>query len=280
MNYCSIQDLRLYLQFTPIKIENDRIGIGDGVNTKFYTSYKPVVDPDYDEVVNDDVEVKVDGQVFQVLEVDCEEGCIYLVEPPPPGAQVLSSYSWHPISDQELRVAIEAAEAEIEAECGRSFKESFHEEIILLSHGNTLTLLNSPVIRVESVTIESLSGEVIEELQPSKYECYTDIGLIRLKTYYAGKPSPPWFTPSTFYVRIRYVAGYREVPGIVKQAALLLSSYHILSKISILYTTEPEYQGKISIVFKKPGEVFSRLEFLRNEIERIKKQLPKQVKVL
>jgi hypothetical protein len=280
MNYCSIEDLRRYLQFTPIKVNNDRIGVGDGVNTRFYTSYKPIIDPDYDGVVRDDVEVKVNGEVFQVLNVDSEEGCITLLDPPPTGLDVSASYSWHPVSDHELKVAIEAAEAEIDAECGRSFKESLREERIYLSYGNIITLQNTPVIRVESVIIESLSGEVIEELQPSMYECYSEPGVIRLKTYYAGKVSPPWYTPSTFYVRVRYLSGYSEIPGIVKQAALLLSSYHILSKISILYTTEPEYQGRISVVFKKPSEIFSRLEFLRGEVERIKKQLPKQIKVL
>lgn len=279
MNYCSIGDLRRYLQFTPIRVNDDIVGVGDGVKKVFHTSFRPIVDPDYDGEVGDDIEVRVGGEVFQVSSIDYDEGCITLSEPPATGLEVRVSYSWHPVSDHELKIAIEAAEAEIDSECGRSFKESLHEERIYLSHGNTISLLNAPIIKVESVIIESSSGEVIEELKPSMYECYPELGVIRLKKYYAGVVSPPWYIHSTFYVRVRYVSGYSEVPGIVKQAALLLSSYHVLSRISMLYTTEPEYQGRLSVVFKKPGEIFSRLEFLRSEVDRIKKQLPRQVKV-
>ncbi|MEM2068852.1 MAG: hypothetical protein QXY32_03885 [Nitrososphaerota archaeon] len=280
MSYCSVGDLRRFLQFTPIRVTDEKIGVGDGVTKEFHTLFKPIVDPDYDGVVIDDVEVKVGGLPVQVSSVDCDEGCISLLEPPPPGLDVTASYSWHPVSDHELKVAIDAAEGEIDSECGRSFKESLHEERVYLSHGNTISLLNTPVIRIESIIVESHNGEVLEELKPSMYECYPELGVIRLKKYCAGVVLPPWYVPTAFYVRVRYLSGYSEVPGIVKQAALLLSSYHVLSRISMLYTTEPEYQGRISMVFKKPGEIFSRLEFLRKEVERIKKNLPRQVKVL
>ena len=78
---------------------------------------------------------------------------------------------------------------------------------------------------------------------------------------------------------MRYVSGYQVIPEIVKQAATILAAYHVLNKINALLTAEPEYQGKIAIVFKSPRELTERLAFLREEVERLKRMLPRAMGV-
>ena len=282
MKYVSIKDLRSYLGFHPIKVENQALqGVADGFNREFYTQNKPLVDFDYDGEIIDDVRVLVNGAEAAVESIDEEMGKIVLASAPSSGSTVEATYYWHPFGDSELRMAVEAAEAEIDNECGREFEAQERTERILMTRGNVFHVSYTPLVSVSEIVIENVAGEVVARLNPNEYQVISsDSGLIRLKNYYAGLTSPPWYLPSRFYVKITYTGGYQTIPGIVKQATILIAAYHLLTKIAHLVTSEPEYQGKIAVAFKKPEELTNRLEYLRSEIERIKSKLPHAVEVI
>jgi len=281
MKYASIKDLRTYLGFHPIKVENESLqGVVDGSNREFYTQNKPLVDFDYDGEVIDDVKVLVNGAEVTIESIDEEMGKIVLASAPEAGSTVVATYYWHPFGDSELQMIIEAAESEIDNECGRSFEAQERTERILMTRGNVFHVSYTPIISISEVVIEDISGEEIETLSSDKYEILVaGSGLVRLKEYYAGLTSPPWYLPSRFYVKITYTGGYQTIPSIIKQATILIASYHLLTKIAHLVTTEPDYRGKISVAFKKPQELTERLEYLRTEIERVKSKLPHAIGV-
>ena len=276
MKYASVKDLRSYLGFYPIKVEGELLGRGDGSTRAFYTQYKPLVDFDYDGQIIDDVVVKVDGSPAEVEAVDELTGRIMLVEAPPQGAQVVVDYYWHPFGDRELQAAIEAAEAEIDNECGRSFEKKEHVERFLLTRGNKFAVTNTPLISVSYIRIYTPGLEFIEELPPSDY-IFSPNGIIELKKYYAGVPVKPWYLPLQILIEVKYVGGYDPIPAIVSHTATLIAAYHLLLKISSLMATEPEYQGKVALAFRKPEEITKRLEYLKAEIEDLKRKLPHRV---
>lgn len=282
MKYASIKDLRTYLGFHPIKVEDEWLsGDVDGSNREFYTQNKPLVDFDYDGEVIDDVKVLVDGSEATIESIDKETGKIVLASAPASGSTVAATYYWHPFGDSELQMAIEAAESEIDNECGRNFEAQERTERILMTRGNIFHVSYPPIISISEIAVESISGETIKTLGSDDYQVLdSETGMIRLKEYYAGLTSPPWYLPSRFYVKITYTGGYQTIPSIVKQATILIASYHLLTKIAHLITAEPEYQGKIAVAFKKPSDLTDRLEFLRSEIERVKARLPHAIEVV
>ena len=71
-----------------------------------------------------------------------------------------------------------------------------------------------------------------------------------------------------------------NLANILKQATILIASYQLLTKIAHLITSAPDYQGKVSVAFKKPRELTERLEFLRSEVERVKSKLPHAIGVV
>lgn len=279
MKYASIRDLRVYLQFYPIKVEGEVLGVADGDNAVFHTASRPIVDPDYDGRIIDDVAVRVDGEPADISDIDPEVGRIVLRRPPPVGSKITCDYYWHPLGDQEISRAIEAAEHDIDNQCGRSFEVRTVSERIYVPLGNRFTVSYTPLLRVLSLEIEGPSGEVVERLGPGDYVFQED-GLVILKRHCAGVPSPPWYLPSRFHVRITYEGGYAAIPGIVSQATVLLSSYYLLSKLSFMLTSEPEYQGKVAVAFKRAEDLTRRLEILRAEVERMIVRLPKRVAVV
>ena len=276
MKYATVRDLRGYLQFLPIKITDESLGIGDGVKKVFFTTYKPIVDFDYDNQIVDDVEVKVNGTPVVVQAVDELTGRIELQTAPPLNAGVTATYYWHPFSDSELKQAIETAEAEIDNECGRSFEKKEYVEKITMTRGNKFMVANTPLHSITYIKILGVMGDIIETLSVNDYT-YSETGIVELKKYYAGIPIKPWYLPLQFTVEIKYLGGYDTIPGIVSHATLLIASYQLLLKISHLMTIEPEYQGKVALAFKKPEEIVDRLEYLRSEIENIKRRLPHRV---
>lgn len=277
MSYISLRELRIYTGFHPIKVENEAlIGPVDGVNTVFYTVNKPVVDFDYDGAVVDDVVAKVNGSPVAVASIDPERGMLTLASPPPSGSAVTADYYWHPFGDGELTQAIEAAEAEIHAVTGQRFSQQTYTERFYVTYGNEVQLTHRPVTSVYLVRVEDAAGNG-EDLASSDYVVDTSAGVVRLRKHFAGVIRPPWYTVSQFYVTVTYTAGYASIPNNIKLAALKLATYHLLQKTVTEIESEPEYQGKLVLVFKKPEDLLARLEQLRVECERVKALLPRRV---
>lgn len=278
MKYARVKDVRIFLGFYPIKVV-DEIPDGEvsGNNKIFYTKNKPLVDGDFDE--NIDVEAKVNGEKVDVT-FDAGTGTLIFSSPPPAGAEIHVSYFWHPFSDEEIRQAIETAEIDIDNECGRSFEEKVVEEEIYMTTGNVLFLTHTPVAEIYEISIKNTQGEVVEFLSSSKYSLEPKTGRIMLFDWLAGMPVPPWYLPLKFYVYVRYRGGYKEPPALIKQITILTASKILLSKIAYMLTTEPEYQGKIAVAFKKPDEIVERFEALEAEIEKLKTKLPRRVSVI
>jgi len=276
MKYASIKDLRSYLGFHPIGVKGELLGSGDGSTRTFYTKYKPLVDFDYDGQILDDVTAKIDGEPAAIEAIDEATGKIVLQDAPSGGSQITVDYYWHPFGDRELQSVIEAAEAEIDNECARSFEKREYVERFLLTRGNTFAVGNTPLIEVKYIKVYTVGRELVEELKPGDY-IFSPNGIVELKKYCAGVPVKPWYLPLQLLIEIKYVGGYDPIPAIVSHTTILIAAYRLLLKISSLMATEPEYQDKITLAFKKPEEITKRLEYLRTEIENAKRILPHRV---
>jgi len=280
MKYLTLKEVRVFLGLLPIKVTDETLeGVVDGVNKIFYTKNKPIVDFDYDGQVIDDVSVKVNNVQASVSSLDVLTGKIELESPPAQESTITVDYYWHPFSDEELKNIIESVEDEIDNYCGRSFEQKTVRENILLTTGNVVHVSRPPIMSIISIKLYGMFGEPITTLTNDDYIVFNDEGKILLKKYQAGVPVPPWYIPSRFYVEIEYVSG-GNIPKIVKEATKIGVSLKILEKIGHMLTTQPEYQGKISVAFKTTKEVLERVESLRSEFEKIKSQLPRRVEIV
>ncbi len=102
MGYCKIQSIREQCGFQ-YKERGENIGIGDGVNTIFYTNQKPIVDRTYSDTVTvADVKVYVNNLEVVVSAIDPEQGKLTLASAPANGAKVTCDYDWTNIEDTLL----------------------------------------------------------------------------------------------------------------------------------------------------------------------------------
>ncbi|MEM4591757.1 MAG: hypothetical protein QW555_08015 [Nitrososphaerota archaeon] len=272
MAYTGVRDIRVYNAWLPIQVSGD--SLTRRTDTVFQTSYFPVVDFDFDGQILDDITVYVNGSQVDVASLDAERGLITLINAPPNGATVTTDYYWHPISDSEIGLAISGAEAEIELLTGFKYSSETVTERHILFFGNEFRT-RKPIINVNEVKIYSILGTLIDT-QPQYIVVDNVLGLVRILNYRAGIPTRPYFLPAAYEVEITYQAGYSSVPDYIKNAVILFATYQILLKFQRLITFEKDYT-QISLTFKSPEEFARRLEFIRQEIERVKKQLPKRV---
>jgi len=272
MQYASIRDVRAYNRWYPIKIANEAVErVGDNV---FKTSRRPLVDGDMDSEVLDDIEVRVDGDVVEVIGVDAELGEITLAAPPPHGSTVEATYYWHPVGDAEIELAIKTASAEIEATTGMRFTQHTRTERIMITSGNEAST-SHPIIAVNQLKIYNQRGELIDE-NPEYDIVDREQGVIRLRRYQAGAARPPWYLPSIIQVEISYEAGFVEVPEQVRQACIILASYWLLVRIAGQLVYGEDYAGSVSIGFRT-DELTARINSLRREVEKVIERLPRRV---
>ena len=267
----SVSDIRAYNGWHPIKVTGDSLTkIND---TTFQTSKYPIVDFDYDDDVTDDVEVYVNGQAAQIQSVDAERGLITLASAPPSDATVTASYFFHPISDTEIKLAIAAAEAEIEAITGFKYSSETRTERHKILSGNEFQT-NAPIISVSSIKIYSEGGTLIDS-DPDYEVLNSELGIVRINDYRAGVLTKPYFLPFIYEVEITYLAGAQQVPDWVKHAVIKIATYNILLKLSSLMVLQEDYT-QISLTFKSPEEFVKRLQHLKEEVEHIRQTLPKR----
>ncbi|MEM2257818.1 MAG: hypothetical protein QXU87_04000 [Candidatus Caldarchaeum sp.] len=266
--YTSVKEIRAFNGWMPFEVKNETLAKISG--TEFKTSKRPLVDNDFDGQIIDDVVVYVNGTQTSVSAVDAERGVITLASAPPSGATVTADYYWHPIGDSEIQLAIGYAEAEIRAATGIIFEAHTTVEHITLYYGSEFSLAE-PIIAISEIIANGkpLASDEYEILAP-------EAGRVKLKMLAAGIPAPPWFLPRPLNLKVTYQAGYAEVPDIVRQAATLIASYQLLLRLQRQITFSEDYGG-VAAAFKSPAELTERLEFLREEVERVKSQLPRRV---
>ncbi len=262
MPYVSIRDVRMFNGWHPINVSNEGLS---GSGREYRTSKKPIVDYDYDGQVVDDVHI---DEGYEVESVDADRGIITFTSAP--SGYVTADYYWHPISDAEIQLAIAAAELEIKALTGINYEPHTAIEHHRLYYGDQL-YMSEPIISIISI-IDKDSGRT---LSSSEYELLPN-GIVKLKTYYAGRVTSPWFLPSIYSFEVTYQAGYSEIPATVRHATLLIATYNILLRIARQISFSEDYSG-ISATFKSPEELNSRMEMLAKEIERVKASLPRRV---
>ncbi|MEM2003158.1 MAG: hypothetical protein QXQ37_00710 [Nitrososphaerota archaeon] len=278
MKYATLREIRLYLGFLPIKVTGESLGVGDNSTKVFYTKNKAIVDFDFDNQILDDVVVYINGSPANIDNVDAERGIITLANAPASGASVTADYYYHPIADSELISAVEQAEAEIDAICGQSFDIKQYSELHEVTTGDIIATFRTPIASIDAIRLETYDGKVIKTLSSDEYQVLDERnGIIRLR-HYAGLSSPPWYFPTTLYVRIIYNAGYSSIPVIVNEATKRLAAYIVMQKIVSMSAVAPEYQNKINLVFSRPEDLKIKLDEMRQEAFRIIKLLPKQVR--
>jgi len=271
----TIRDIRAHNAWLPIKVTGDSLTrIND---TTFQSGKHPIVDFDYDGQIIDDVEVYVNGAPATIQSLDADRGIIVLSAAPPSGATVTANYFFHPISDGEISVAIAAAEAEIEAITGFKYSSESRTERHKVLTGNEFQT-NAPIISVQSIKIYS-EGNVLLDSNPSYEVLNSELGIVRINNYRAGVLTRPYFLPFIFEVEITYIAGTPTVPDWVKHAAVSIATYNILVRLSSLLVLQEDYT-QISLTFKSPEELVKRLQVLKEEIENIKRRLPKKGAVI
>ena len=83
-------------------------GTVDGSNRVFVTSFKPIVDRNYDGIVStDDVIVYVNGLPVAISSINAVSGAITLTAAPVSGAVVTADYAYSPVKDQFLDDVLE-----------------------------------------------------------------------------------------------------------------------------------------------------------------------------
>ncbi|MEM0445554.1 MAG: hypothetical protein QXW60_05335 [Nitrososphaerota archaeon] len=271
--YASIRDIRVYNEWLPIRVEAEKPAAVNG--TVLQLSKRPIVDYDFDGSVLDDVEVFVDGARVSPASVDADRGLVALAEPAPQGAEVSVSYFWHPIPDSEIELAISKASAEVELATGRRFTRYLSVERVVLGEGSRVKL-GDRIVQVESVKVYDSGGELIDPAAEFIVED-AEQGVIRLRRYIAGTPTGPLYLPSVIEVEVTYVAGYAETPQHIRQYTILAATYEVLLRFQRLLQVERSY-GEAALVVRAPEGLRERLEYLRDEVERFRRLLPKPVR--
>jgi len=209
----------------------------------------------------------------QIQSIDAERGLITLASAPPPDATVTANYFFHPISDMEIKLAIAAAEAEIEAITGFKYTSEIKTERHKILSGNEFQT-EAPIISVSSVKIYSEGGRLIDP-DPDYEVLNPQLGIVRINNYRAGILVKPYFLPFIFEVEITYLAGAQEVPDWVKHAVIKIATYNILLRLSSLIVLQEDYT-QISLAFKSPDEFVKRLQLLKEEVDSIRQTLPRR----
>jgi hypothetical protein len=273
MTYVSVGEVRRYNAWSPIPVLGDSLARRDGL--LYQTTKYPLVDFDFDNVISDDVKVYVGGTPVSFTITDPERGLITLSSAPT-GA-VTADYYWHPIGDEEIRLAISSAVAEVELLTGFRYVPETVTERIKVFVGNELRT-GRPIISVSSVKIYSMAGTLVDD--GPRYEVVdAEKGVVRILDYRAGVPTRPYFLPSAYEVEITYQAGYPSTPDYIKNAVVLFATYYILLKFQRMIVLSEDYT-QVSLTFKSPAEFTERLEFIRGEVERIRALLPKRSRAI
>lgn len=271
--YASVRDIRVYNEWLPIRVEAERPAAISG--TVLQLSKRPVVDYDFDGSVLDDVDILVDGAHVSPVSIDAERGLVALAEQIHQGAEVAASYYWHPVSDSEIELAVSKASAEVELVTGRRFTRYAAVERVVLSGGSRVKLRDR-IVSVESVRVYDSEGGLIDASAEFVVED-EEQGVIRLKRYAAGVPAGPLFLPSVLEVEVSFTAGYAETPEHIKQYTILAATYEVLLRFQRILQVERSY-GEAALVVRAPEGLRERLEYLREEIERFRRMLPKPVR--
>lgn len=114
-HYTSLQSIRKLANLQKLKKLDTLAGAADGNNKVFYTSKAPIVDANYDDVIDaTDVQVFVAG-VLQpasaIASVDSASGAISLVAAPTTGQSVQCTYWFSPVDDGTLYAVRRQAES-------------------------------------------------------------------------------------------------------------------------------------------------------------------------
>lgn len=275
MAYVNVAEVRGYNGWNPIPAYNDQLTRRGP--SLYQASRYPLVDFDYDGAIDDDVAVRVDGSPASFTVRDPERGLVELSSPPGESAVVTADYYWHPISDDEIRLAIASAVAEVELLTGFKYAPEEVTEKIRVYVGNEIKT-SKPIISVSSIRIYSLIGTLVSD--NPRYEILDrDKGVIRILDYRAGIPTRPYFLPSAYEVEITYQAGYTSPPDYVKNAVVIFATYYILLKFQRMIVLNEDYT-QVSLTFKTPEEFTRRLEFIKSEVERIRSLLPKRSRAI
>ncbi|MEO0157982.1 MAG: hypothetical protein ABIM59_04555 [candidate division WOR-3 bacterium] len=263
----------MYNDWLPIRVEAEQPeSVG---STVLRLSKRPVVDYDFDDSVLDDVEVYVDGAAASVASVDAERGLVALSEPVSTNSQVAVNYYWHPISDAEIRLAIAKASAEVELVAGRRFARYRTVERLILTEGSRVRLRDR-VVSVDWVRVYDAAGELVDDSAEYVVED-AEQGVLRLKRYSARDIAGPFFLPNILEVEVSYTAGYPETPEHIKQYTILAATYEVLLRFQRMLRVERSYD-EVALVVKSTEGLGERLAYLREEIERFRKLLPKPVR--
>ena len=273
MTYVSVGNVRSYNAWNPIPISGDTLTARNP--TLYQTSRFPIVDFDFDGSIDDDIIVYVGGNPASFTLVNPERGLVSFSSPP--SGTVTADYYWHPISDTEISLAIASAEAEVELLTGFKYAPEEITEKIRVYVGNEVKT-SRPIISVSSLKIYSIIGTLVND--NPRYEVIDkDKGIIRILDYRAGIPTRPYFLPSAYEVEVTYQAGYSSPPDYIKNAVVLFATYYILLKFQRMIVLNEDYT-QVSLTFKTPEEFTRRLEFIREEVERIRALLPKRSRAI
>ena len=108
--YVTNQEVREEAGFQHIEETASLVGVIDGSNATFMTQHKPIVDRDYNDVVDiDDVTVYVDGTPVPITSVDAATGVIILTTAPAADTEVSCYYAHSQLMDRYVENAIARA---------------------------------------------------------------------------------------------------------------------------------------------------------------------------
>ncbi|MEM4281508.1 MAG: hypothetical protein QW470_06225 [Candidatus Caldarchaeum sp.] len=271
MRYVSIRDVRVYNGWQPIEAIRQPLRRID--ETNYRTPHRPLVDADWDGTIIDDVETYLDGEIIEPEAIDPDQGIISIYPPPSENARVEASYSWHPVGDGEITLAVEAAEAEVEALTGTIYAPHPRIERITLHRGSLINL-SEPALNLLSVRIYDSAGNLVMDNADADILDH-QAGLVRLR-HSAGEPRPPWYLSHPLTVEVVYQAGYQQPPPTVRQAILTLASYWVLTRFQRSLSFAADYGGAVVAGFTSE-ELESRLRQLREKVENVKRALPRRV---
>lgn len=270
MRYVSVKDVRLYNGWLPIEERKQPLKkIGE---TVFQTSHAPLVDADWDGSVYDDVLVYLDGEQVEPESIDPSTGLVAINPPPSENTMVEADYFWHPIGDDDIILAVEAAEGLVEALTGVVYVPHQRVERRRIER-NGLVTLSEPVIAIQSVRLYDGFGNFLGEAEATVVDRAAGVLKIRVASQ---EPRPPWYLPSYVEAEVEYIGGHETVPATVKQAVLALSSHNLLTRFQQRLALAPDYGGGVSAVFVAE-DLEKRLRFLRSEVEKTVNSLPRRV---
>lgn len=265
-----MKDVRLYNGWLPIEEKKQPLKkIGE---TVFQTIHAPLVDADWDGSVYDDVLVYLDGEQVEPESIDPSTGLVSINPPPSESSTVEADYFWHPIGDEDIILAVEAAEGLVEALTGVVYVPHQRVERRRIER-NGLVTLSEPVIAIQSVKLYDGFGNFLGEAEATVVDRAAGVLKIRVVSQ---EPRPPWYLPSYVEAEVEYVGGYETVPATVKQAVLALSSHNLLTRFQQRLSLAPDYGGDVSAVFVAE-DLEKRLRFLRSEVEKTVNSLPRRV---